>query len=474
MRFKFIFIFAPILAICGLLSFFIVRASIANVTGNRAEAQAQAQALGGAGAWRLQLDLLARERWLANKAQEPTARDVLTRPTQEARSDAATTLADGILSAAKSATTLGSPPAMVVVVDAAGKVVGRNGSGLSRGDDFVASYPAMKAAIAKGAAGSDVGMPAEKNGQYAVSFAPIRDDAGKVLGAVVLGVAMADQLARLSTAIGNADVVLADDGRIVGTVYGRKDPASQTVLEANAVAQAKSVLGSGQSLVGDFQSIALAAAPLESVADGKRIALLVVAPAKAEGGLDSAPWTVLAVTLLGILMVVVASFMLGTYISKPIDTLEEGLLAIINGQEDKRFNLEHAEFGGLGFRIDQLLNKLAGVQEDETDADGRVVSTSVAAPPFRDVMAERAPAPSVVDVSALLAEAPDAYYARLFAEYIRAKKALGEAVDHITAETFTTRIQSMEQDALQKHGHAVRYRVQSDGQTVTLLAVPLG
>ena len=37
--------------------------------------------------------------------------------------------------------------------------------------------------------------------------------------------------------------------------------------------------------------------------------------------------------------------------------LEEGLLAILNGQSDKRFELDHAELGGLAFRIDQLLNQ---------------------------------------------------------------------------------------------------------------------
>ena len=47
--------------------------------------------------------------------------------------------------------------------------------------------------------------------------------------------------------------------------------------------------------------------------------------------------------------------------------LEEGLLAILNGQADKRFELDHAELGGLAFRIDQLLNQLMGVEEDPTD-----------------------------------------------------------------------------------------------------------
>ena len=38
---------------------------------------------------------------------------------------------------------------------------------------------------------------------------------------------------------------------------------------------------------------------------------------------------------------------------------------------DRRFEIEHAELGGLVFRLNSLLNQLIGVQEDETDADGR-------------------------------------------------------------------------------------------------------
>jgi hypothetical protein len=67
----------------------------------------------------------------------------------------------------------------------------------------------------------------------------------------------------------------------------------------------------------------------------------------------------------------------------------------------------------------------------------------------------------------------DAYYARLYREYIAAKKALNEQVDHITDAAFKSRIQGMETDASEKHGRPVRYHVQSNGREVVLLAVPL-
>jgi hypothetical protein len=83
-------------------------------------------------------------------------------------------------------------------------------------------------------------------------------------------------------------------------------------------------------------------------------------------------------------------------------------------------------------------------------------------------------APANVDAAKLAAEPADSYYARLYNEYIQAKKALGEQTDHISDAAFRSRIQGMEQDAMAKHGRPVRYHVQSNGREVVLLAVPLG
>jgi hypothetical protein len=161
--------------------------------------------------------------------------------------------------------------------------------------------------------------------------------------------------------------------------------------------------------------------------------------------------------------------------------LEEGLLAILNGQADKRFELDHAELGGLAFRIDQLLNQLMGVEEDTTDAEGRV-SMAPNAGNFSDALAvddkrmTQSPTEMTMDPEAirrLAGEPPAQYYARIYREYVAAKKAIGEPTDHITEQAFAARIQGMEQDAAQKYGRPVRYQVQARNKEVVLLAVPL-
>ena len=76
-------------------------------------------------------------------------------------------------------------------------------------------------------------------------------------------------------------------------------------------------------------------------------------------------------------------------------------------------------------------------------------------------------------VRRLAAEPPAQYYARIYREYVAAKKALGEPTDHITEQAFAARIQGMEQDAAQKYGRPVRYQVQARNKEVVLLAVSL-
>ena len=68
---------------------------------------------------------------------------------------------------------------------------------------------------------------------------------------------------------------------------------------------------------------------------------------------------------------------------------------------------------------------------------------------------------------------PTQYYARIYREYIAAKRAIGEPTDHISEQAFAARIQSMEQDAAQKYGRPVRYQVHARNKEVVLLAVPL-
>src|SRR5262249_98613 len=135
--------------------------------------------------------------------------------------------------------------------------------------------------------------------------------------------------------------------------------AARQAVTSGTVAQAE----------GDLADHVFGAIGLSGYAEQK--AVLVAAVPMSLADRSTLLWPVFAVTGLGLVLVVIGGTLLGNYISGPVSQLEDGLLAIINGSSDLRFQLEHDELGGLVFRINSLLNQLMGVAEDTTDEQGR-------------------------------------------------------------------------------------------------------
>ena len=79
----------------------------------------------------------------------------------------------------------------------------------------------------------------------------------------------------------------------------------------------------------------------------------------------------------------------------------------------------------------------------------------------------------VEDAHSLRDEAPEDYYKRLYDEYIAAKRAVGDPVDHVRFAQFERRVKGLERDMTDKHGKPFRYRVEQKGGDVMFVAVPL-
>ena len=478
MRNKIIAVNAIIIAIVGLLSFVLMRSALVAAASPTPQLLGDAKHNAQSASARLQLDGLRVERWLTEKAAEPHTQDALNKADPSAGGDAATALCDSIVAAAKTTPEFeGAVPSLVILVGPDGKILGRNNSTLLRKEDLGAAYPRFKEAVAAGNSGSDVWVNTVRQDQYLASYAPVRNDKGQIAGAIVAGFTINDELSRVADATTGRPMVIAgpsaDGVQILARSAANTGPLD-TAVTGEGKTTVKSALDtnhSGASPVGD---ILIAAAPLEGFGNGKGSVVVVSAPATIIENAGAIAMPLLGVTALGIVLVLIGGWLLGNYISGPIGELEEGLLAILNGQSDKRFNLDHAELGGLAFRIDQLLNQLMGVEEDTTDAEGRVSRTPSPAALGDDMSEEKRPAADPAAAQQLAAEPAADYYARLYREYVAAKKGIGEATDHITEQTFTARIQSMEQEAQQKQGRQVRYQVQARGNEVILLPVPLG
>jgi hypothetical protein len=479
MRIKIIAINALIVALVGLLSFLLVRSALSSAAGNKDQMAQEAQNDVNGAAARLQLDGLRTERWLSGAAAEQSTLDALTKASPSARGDAATSRCNDIFNKMKNEPMFEkNVPTLVALVDTSTKIVGRNNTNMSRGDS-IGSYAGLKATLATGQSGSDIWYEAKDH--VLASYVVVRDATGTVVGALVASRPLNDSLSRVSDATtGKAlDVVVpsGDGFEVVGN-----SAAHQAELDAAITKSAKEMLKNALAHQqtdnvrdGDF---IIAASPLSALADGKRALIVASAPAALIQDPSSlALMPIFGGVAIGIMLVIVGGWLLGNYITRPINLLEEGLLAILNGQADKRFELDHAELGGLAFRIDQLLNQLMGVEEDTTDSEGRV-SHAPSAAHFNDAMSvdDKRAAEGAIDpaVAAQLAGEPAAqYYGRIYREYIAAKRQLGEQTDHITEQAFVSRIQGMEQEATQRSGRPVRYQVQARNREVVLIAVPL-
>ena len=475
MRGKIIAVNAVIVIVVGLLAFALMRAAIGDVVANPDRARLEADRSTVAANAQLQLEALNLERWLSQQAVDPQVREPFTRETPSARSEIATNQANRLFSAI-TAEFPGVQPSLVAFVDASGIAVGRNGSSLMRGDDLGKPYPGLIDTIKKGRTGSDLWVNKARSDQLFVSYTAVRDASGTPVGGILLGTPLNDgRISAISEATSGRPLLIGIASGAGLEVIAKSKmpdalaPALATLkpvgLGADRPQQVEApggYLGSGYGLLG--------------YGDGKRAILVAFAPVALVENVSGLLWPILGATALGIVLVIIAGNLLGSYIQRPILELEEGLLAVINGQTDRRFELEHAELGGLIFRINTLLNTLMGVQEDDTDEEGRP-SHAPRREDFNEAEAvDAGGGGEAIDraaVASLRAEPADAYYARLYGEYIAAKRQIGDPVDHITKEAFVGRMQQSEADTQAKQGKPVRYRVELRGREVMLLAVPL-
>jgi len=482
MRWKIIIVNAGIVVVVGLLTYFLLATSLKDVLANQAERKREvAQALRAANS-QLALDALRMERWLESNATAPSVHAVLAGGTADARSESATAEANRLRDAAVSEPMFAKmAPSLVLLVDAQGVVIGRNGSALMRGENVAAAYPSLAESLKSGHTASALWLNHKRQEQMLTSYAPLRGDNGAIVGALVVGTPLNDErMTRTSDLTSGHTLLLevvsdtgvepvADSGAAPEIMTAAGQPsvigATKQALTSGGVANAD-VYGGGQ-LFG--------AIPLDGYGEAKGVIVAAV-PASLVDSLGGLLWPVFAVSGLGLLLVIVGGVLLGNYISGPVSELEDGLLAIINGNSDLRFQLEHDELGGLVFRINSLLNALMGVAEDNTDEQGRP-SQGPSARDFQEALAvDESSVAGMVDpgvAAALAAEGGEQYYRRLYNEYIAAKRQIGEPVDHITFDAFVGRIKTSEAETSQKHGKPVRYQVQLRGNAVVLIAVPL-
>jgi len=485
MRWKIIVANAGIVLILGLVTYVMLATSLGEVVQNEGRARTTvAQSVRAANA-RLALDALQLERWLDQRVRADAVRDVYGGGTITARQESATAQANRIRDeAAQESLFSGLSPSLVLFLDAQGIGLGRNGSALMRGERVVDVYPAVKTVITEGKTLSDVWVNQQRQEQMMVSLAAVRGEGNAIVGAVAIGVPMSDDRMQRTSELTSGNVlvfgVMRDAGLEIVARGGAlpADVASQLTGPSGAASAKTAISGRNVAVVqAQAGRWVFGVGPLDGYATDK---MLVVAamPTSLVPSLNGLLMPIFGVTLLGLVLVFVVGSLIGNYLSRPISELEDGLLAIINGNQTIRFQIEHPELGGLVFRINSLLNALMGVQEDDTDEQGRP-STSPTATHFQEALSvdESSIASRQVDpelARKLAAEPPDQYYRRLFDEYVSAKRSLGDPLEAIQFEGFVKRIQDTEREMSAKYNSPVRHRLEMRDGAIVLVAIPLG
>lgn len=383
-------------------------------------------------------------------------------------------------------------PDIAVIVDETGRTLARNGArNVMFAQSLMPQLPALQAALKSGKPVHDVWLQREDDKLLQTAIAPIRSESGAVLGALIVGYELSNGVAKREAALLGHEIAFLAEGKVYsaslegavaqtlrGFLFGPHAAATQRVLAGQL---AVSPLWSAQLQGNDYSGVIsrLPMLPSHPVAVAllanrtQRLAVLAV--------LDVIP----ILTVLAALLVFLYGVVIGNSIMRPIERIEEGVLAVINGRSDVRLDTKSPEFGGLAFRINQLLNVMTGTAEPSEDEHGRVSLSPSQRDwkdaEFADSRAARgsAPAPAAEEpiddpaVSAKLAlEEQGSYTRRIYIEYATAKAALGEDVSNLPQDRFEQRLAGRATALLHKHGcRMVRFQVETRDNQVILRPV---
>jgi hypothetical protein len=386
-------------------------------------------------------------------------------------------------------------PDIVVVVDETGTVIARNGArNVMFGKALTPTIPALGAVLKTGSSREDVWLEDEQNKLLQTAMAPIRADTGTVLGALLVGYDLSNGLATSEGKLLGRDVAFVVDGKVYSSsleagardlrdyLFGPSAATTKGILSSsNGVSQPWRVTLGGQEYTGVTARLPMApSVPVAFAVLGNRTAAMQMA---------NTANVILIMLVLGALLVIGYGLAIANSVMRPIEAIEEGILAVINGRTDLRLDTDSPELGGLAFRINQLLNVFTGTEETSEDEEGKL-----SMPPseghwkdaaFSDARAQAAaPAAAaasgdpdeIIDdpalASSLAAENEDAYNERIYREYVAAKQQLGENVSSIPKDRFSQRLKGRADALTQKHGcRMVRFQVNTVNEQVVLRPV---
>ena len=477
-----------VVLIVGLVSYFVVRSQLAEGLGGEVERQLGNDVTLFERSWRLS----ARQflDYVHDRAASQPVRDAFGGLDENTRRQRAHQAANGVAQWFRDpARGRSGAPDLVAITDLTGKVIARNQDpNRMYGAQLAQDLPLLREVLSESEPRHDVWQKQDENKLLQIGMAPIVNEQGIVLGALVVGYDLSNGLAEAEAEILGRDIAFLVEENVYSSSLadsGGVEALKQQLFGGLADSTNAALAGSASrpwhaSIAGDEWVGVTAPLP---VAPSMNVAYAVMANKTESTALAGTTTIILILTALGAMLVLLYGFLIGTSFLRPIEQIEEGVLAVINGRTDLRIDVESAEFGGLAYRINQLINVFTGVSEE--DDDGRVSRPPAGRPAGwseEQAMGEgaagaqstAAPGEPIDDpaVAAQLgAEPEDQYLSRVYQEYVQAKAGVGETIN-IPQDRFAQRLEGNASALTKKHGvRAVRFRVEVAGNQVVLRPV---
>ena len=471
-----------VLLLVGLASYLLVKGQLdgklaAEIDGRiNADAQLLSQSLTLAGTELTQ--------YVQNRAQTSGVRQALVAVGEKEQRQRAHSAAQDVAAWFGNSARRSEKPDIVAVLDETGRVIARDTDpNRMFGRSLMKELPTLRSVIEKGVALYDVWSRDGKLLQ--VGLAPVRTAQGGMLGALLVGYDLSNGFAKREAARLGRDVMFLSDSGVYSTstsvgvkdglqalLFGKLEGATRQALDGKTSSPWTAEVA-GDEYVGVTGSL--------SNVSSLKAAFAVVANKTKHMSMSSVVNAIPILTLLGLLGLGVYGSIVANSLIKPLEQIEEDILGVINGQTNRRVEVQSDEFGGLAYRINQLINLFTGVAEE--DDEGRaVISSGVWAaaqmqttPDQQDPTMEAGDSPdpaSDPDADRLAAEPEGAYFARLYNEYVAAKQAAGEDVSNVTQDRFIQRLKGNEGHLLKRHGaRMIRFKVVTKGGQVDLQPV---
>lgn len=368
-------------------------------------------------------------------------------------------------------------PDFLAVLDENGAVA-LTDSPLPDPEGLKSRFKAVAAALERGQVSKDIWNYGKNT--VRVGVAPVLDASGAPRGAAIVAFALNSKEAQAHAQMLGTELVFFSAGRVVATSFPRQvvdDLARFPVLEtlAKEAVAGKPTQATHLDVGGDEYVAAAVPLPL-NFEDRSTGAIVMASLSGAKSELTTVKAIIWALGAGALIIALLTMLVTSRLILNQADEIELGVAEIINGDADYSFKPVGADLDGLANGLNVMLARLLGRPEPGEESLG---DESEKARVMLDEIEGQSGAGGArmsndPDVVALAREPEGDYMKRTYDEYIAARKAVGESVEGVTFESFSAKLRLNEANLKKKYNcKAVRFRVQTKGDQVSLKPVPI-